>query len=316
MKKIPIVLTFDRNMSLPAAICISSMMQSAEPDTFYEYFILYSGDIPEIAGIDKIKKTYSNMSVTYRSVGDVFNGAYEIRGITAAAYYRLLAAELIPEYDKVIYADVDMIFRLDMAELYDCDLGDNYLGAVYALGLNTSDDARDYVHSIGLTPGDYFLSGFLLMNLAKIRRDGLTDKFVALAKDDFKYQDQDIMNIVCCGKISSLPYVYSMTVAAFEAVSLKTTLLDTKYMYNPFDRDPLLYSNIHYNGVKPWKDWCPNMDQWWECYRNSPIYDPAFYFSFFNNKLDYLDQLSLTKRIKILLRYFIFGQKKIKNYDE
>ena len=95
---------------------------------------------------------------------------------------------------------------------------------------------------------------------------------------------------------------------------MKTDILNTKYMYNPFDCDPLLYSNIHYNGVKPWKDWCPNMDQWWEYYRKSPIYDPAFYFSFFNNKLEYLDQLSLIKRLKILLRYFILGRKKIKDY--
>ena len=56
------------------------------------------------------------------------------------------------------------------------------------------------------------------------------------------------------------------------------------------------------------------MDQWWEYYRKSPIYDPAFYFSFFNNKLEYLDQLSLIKRLKILLRYFILGRKKIKDY--
>ena len=106
-----------------------------------------------------------------------------------------------------------------------------------------------------------------------------------------------------------------MTVAAFEAVSFKTKLLETKYLYNPYDRDPLIYSNIHYNGVKPWKDWCPNMDQWWACYRKSPIYDPAFYFSFFYNKLEYLDQLSLMKRIKVLLRYFVFGRKVIKKHE-
>lgn len=314
MTKIPVVLTFDDNMSLPAAVCISSIMLSAKDGVFYDFYVLYSGTIPRITGLDKIKKTYPNMNITFRSVGDVFNNAYQIRGITTAAYYRLLAADIVKEYDKVIYADVDMIFRLDLSELYNFDLHDNYIGAVYALGINTETSSRNYVESIGLVPGNYFLSGFLLMNLSKIRRDALTRKFIELAKNDYKYQDQDIMNLVCEGRITSIPYVYSMTVAAFEAVSMKTDILNTKYMYNPFDRDPLLYSNIHYNGVKPWKDWCPNMDQWWEYYRKSPIYDPAFYFSFFNNKLEYLDQLSLSKRIKILLRYFIFGRKKIKDY--
>ena len=311
MLTIPIVLTFDDNMSLPAAVCMYSILSSAQEETFFDFYVLYAGKEPDIVGLDKIKRCFPNMDVKYRSVGDVFDNAYQIRGITTAAYYRLLAADLIPEYDQVIYADVDMVFRLDLSSLYKLDLHDNYLGAVYAMGLNTEQRPRQYVASIGLEPGNYFLSGFLLMNLSKIREDNLTSKFVELAKNNnYKYQDQDIMNIVCKDKIVSIPYVYSMTIAAFEAVSMGTDLLKTKYMSNPYDRDPLLYSNIHYNGVKPWKDWCPNLDQWWECYRKSPIYDPALYFSFFYNKLEYLDQLSLLKRIKILLRYFVFGRKK------
>lgn len=311
MITIPIVLTFDDNMSLPAAVCIYSIVSSAQEETFFDFYVLYSGNKPEIVGLEKIKHCYPNMDVKYRSVGNVFDNAYQIRGITTAAYYRLLAADLIPEYNQVIYADVDMVFRMDLSSLYKLDLQNNYLGAVYAMGLNTEQKPREYVASIGLEPGNYFLSGFLLMNLSKIREDNLTNKFVELAKNNnYKYQDQDIMNIVCENKIVSIPYVYSMTIAAFEAVSMGTDLLKTKYMSNPYDSDPLLYSNIHYNGVKPWKDWCPNLDQWWECYRKSPIYDPALYFSFFYKKLEYLDQLSLLKRVKILLRYFVYGRKK------
>lgn len=309
MNKIPIVLTFDNNLSLAAAVCISSLMQSASEHTYYDIFVLYSGAVPKIVGIDKILETYKNLSIQFRSIGDAFSGAYEIRGITKAAYYRLLAADAIPEYDKVIYADVDMIFRLDLAELYGIDMADNYFGAVYALGINTSFESRRYVESIGLVQGNYFLSGFLVMNLAQIRQDDLTQVFLSLAKSNFKYQDQDIINIACKGKIISIPYVYSMTIAAFEAISKGTELVHTKYMYNPYDRDPLLYSNIHYNGVKPWNDWCPNLDQWWEVYRKSPIYDPLYYFTFFNEKLNYLDHLSLLKRIKLLIRYFIVGKK-------
>lgn len=315
MNKIPIILTFDKNMSLAAAVCISSMMESANADTFYDFFVLYSNVKPDIVGLDKILEAYPNMRLTYRDVGNVFDNAYQVRGITTAAYYRLLTANVVPEYDKVIYADVDMIFRLDLSDLYNCDLSNDYFGAVYAINMNLDTAGIEHVKSIGLKEGDYYLSGFLVMNLKKIREDDIIHEFIQLSSNNYKYQDQDIMNIVCSGKILSIPYVYSMTVAAFEAVSYKTQLLETKYLYNPYDRDPLIYSNIHYNGVKPWKDWCPNMDQWWECYRNSPIYDPAFYFSFFYNKLEYLDQLSLMKRIKVLLRYFVFGRKVIKKYE-
>lgn len=314
MKIIPLVLTFDNNLSLPAAVCISSLMQSASSETYYDIFVLHSGQTPEIVGLDKIQKAYSNMSVHYRSVGDAFKDAYEVRGITKTAYYRLLAAKYIPEYDKIIYADVDTIFRLDLTELYSYDLKDNYVGAVYAFGMNTKKEGQEYIKSIGIEPGNYFVSGFLLMDLYKIRICNLTDKFIEMAKVDYKYQDQDILNLVCKGKIMPIPFSYHMCVSVFEAISLGLESRKSEMLSNPGNADPLLYSNIHYNGVKPWKDWCPNMDQWWEYYRKSPIYDPAFYFSFFNNKLEYLDQLSLIKRLKILLRYFIVGRKKIKDY--
>lgn len=310
MSTVPIVLTFDGNMSLPAAVCISSMMMSANPDTFYDFYILHSGPEPDITGKDKILAAYTNMRIQYRSVGNAFAGSFEIRGITSAAYFRLLAPELIPEYDRVIYADVDMIFRLDLSDLYKREMDGNYLGAVYALTLNTTETGKQYVRSLGLTPGEYFLSGFLLMDLKKMRDDGIVNEFKKHSKKKYKYQDMDIMNIVCNGRIMSIPYVYSMVDGAFQIVSEKSELLNTKFMHSESNSDPLVFSNIHFNGVKPWTSWCPNLDQWWECYRKSPIYDPEFYFNFFYDKLTYLDQLSLMKRIKILLRFFVFGRKK------
>lgn len=66
---------------------------------------------------------------------------------------------------------------------------------------------------------------------------------------------------------------------------------------------------VHYNGAKPWRAYCINFDIWWEYYRKSPFYDEKFYFDFFNKKLDEYDRLPLLKRIKILLRYFVYGRK-------
>ena len=67
---------------------------------------------------------------------------------------------------------------------------------------------------------------------------------------------------------------------------------------------------VHYNGQKPWKGLCPNFDIWWEYYRKSPFYDEKFYFKFFFDKTMLLDSLTLWKRVKILIRYFIYGRYK------
>ena len=70
--------------------------------------------------------------------------------------------------------------------------------------------------------------------------------------------------------------------------------------------DPVM---IHFNGHKPWKKYCVNFDIWWEYYRKSPFFDAKFYFDFFYSRLNEYDLLPLWKRIKILIRYFVYGRK-------
>ena len=41
------------------------------------------------------------------------------------------------------------------------------------------------------------------------------------------------------------------------------------------------------------------------------FFDQKFYFEFFYTRLNELDQLSLWKRIKILIRYFVYGKREI-----
>ncbi len=71
----------------------------------------------------------------------------------------------------------------------------------------------------------------------------------------------------------------------------------------------MYHGNIHFNGHKPWKKYSTNFDIWWEYYRKSPFFDEKFYFDFFYYRLNIFDQLSLLKRIKILVRYFIYGKR-------
>ena len=81
-------------------------------------------------GAQRIKEQYPNCNITLRNVGDLFAGAYEIRGITNVTYYRLLIPTLIPEYDKIIYSDVDVIFRDDLSHVYQSTLFEDEYVAV------------------------------------------------------------------------------------------------------------------------------------------------------------------------------------------
>ena len=310
MRIIPIVFTFDNNLIMPASICISSLLINADVDTYYDIFILHSEkcDFSKSELVD-IPKHYSNCKITFRTVNSEFITAYEIRGITTTAYYRLLIPELIPEYDKILYSDVDVIFREDLSKYYNTDLDGFYMAAVdnaSALRPNVQKYIKEKLgidHKYG-----YFYSGNLVINSKKIKEDNIIPIFRQLAKKDFNQQDMDIINIACYGKIKPLSPAFCLTNYLTE-ILIKRKQEMLSFFTEEEIQHALKNGLVHYNGAKPWRAYCINFDIWWEYYRKSPFYDEKFYFDFFNKKLDEYDRLPLLKRIKILLRYFVYGRK-------
>lgn len=312
MNVVPIVFAFDNNLVLPACICISSLLMNANGDTFYDIFILHSSKIDlHKEQLDELSKHFNRCRIQYRMVDNTFDQAFEIRGITTPTYYRLLIPELIPEYDKVIYADVDIIFRMDLSELYDIEMEDNYIAATRELGMNLTEDGQKYIYSMQeLSVGNYIQAGFIVMNNQAILRDNIHTQFKKWSDKKLKFQDQDILNIVCKDKIYYLPMEYNMTDYSYMFAMRKRSLLQDLFSEEEID-NALKRGNIHYNGHKPWNKYSVNFDIWWEYYRKYPFFDEKFYFEFFYTRLNELDQLSLWKRIKILIRYFVYGKREI-----
>lgn len=310
MNTVPIAFAFDNNLVLPACICISSLLVNAKEDTFYDIFILHSANIKlEKEKLDKIPEYYKNCRIQYRQVDNTFDSAFEIRGITTSTYYRLLIPDLIPEYDKIIYSDVDIIFRMDLSSLYSLELGNNYIAATRELGMNYTEGGKKYIRSLKeLILGDYIQAGFIIMNSKVLKAENVISQFKQWSCKKLKYQDQDILNIVCKGKVLYLSLEYNMTDYSYFFATRKPELIKTLF-YREIVDFAISHGNIHFNGHKPWKNYSINFDIWWEYYRKSPFFDEKFYFDFFYYRLNILDQLSLWKRIKILIRYFVYGKR-------
>lgn len=309
MKIVPIAFAFDNNLVFPACICISSLLMNAKGDTFYDIFILHSEREKLDRGqLDKIPQYFPHSRIQYRVIDGTFDSAFEIRGITTPAYYRLMIPELIPEYDKIIYSDVDVIFRSDLSELYTMtDMEDNYIAGVNSLAYLIPENLK-YYKRMGVDAKGIIYSGNLLLNSKKIIEDGIIRKFKALSSNKYKFQDMDILNIVCEGKIKYLPPEFCLTTYISNWVVYNRAKLNELWDEEVIDR-ALSTGIVHYNGQKPWKGICVNFDIWWEYYRKSPFFDEKYYFDFFYSRLNELDQLSLWKRIKILIRYFVYGKR-------
>lgn len=308
---VPIAFAFDNNLVFPASVCISSLLMNAEEGTFYDIFIIHSQDVQlDKTGFDVLSEKYDNCRIQYKTIGRVFDNAFEIRDITTPTYYRLLIPELIPEYDKIIYSDVDMIFRTDLSSVYDTDMSDSYVAGTYDIDMNISVNGRKHIDETqGLVHGEYLQAGFIILNTKLMRENRLQSEFLKLAKNNYQFQDQDIMNIACAGKKTIIPWHYNMTTYSFYYLECEPDKIVGKYANSDIER-ARNHSNIHFNGAKPWKSYSINFDVWWEYYRKSPVFKSEYYFDFFYKKLTEYDQLTLWKRIKILARYFIHGRQK------
>ena len=119
--------------------------------------------------------------------------------ISVATYFRLFSTELLPELDKAIYLDCDILVRGSLRELWNMDMGENYLAAVYhpnSLSINNGAFNR---LEIPISQG-YFNAGVLLMNLKKWKEDGIYQKCMDFIRNKYaniRNHDQDVLNAVC-----------------------------------------------------------------------------------------------------------------------
>lgn len=308
MSKIPIVFAFDNNLCMPAAVCIFSLLYNAKQNTTYDIYILHhKGQTLDLSNVKKVLEVYPKHLITLVEVDDTFENAFQIRGITTPTYYRLLIPELIQQYDKIIYSDVDVIFREDLSDIYNTNLDDYYVGGVCALA-HLDKNLTKYYNSLHLNPSKIIYAGNIILNSKLIRNSNKTTEFISLAQRNFKYQDLDVLNITCNYNIQYLSPSFCYTTDIAHAIAHNYIEISKIW-----DTDELQHTVqtglVHYNGQKPWKGYCINFDIWWEYYRKSPIFDYKYYYDFFYRKLNEYDTLPLWKRIKILGRYFIYGKK-------
>ena len=207
-RTVPVMMGFDRGYMFPSGVAIHSVLEHADPSDRYRFYILTE---EENVGMDDgffelLAAKFSNFTWEYRTIpAEVFaNIQLSVRYSSAATYYRLLAARLLPELEYGIYLDGDIAVFGDIADMLDCCMADSgtffsdcYLAAAKDIGLRYGTDGFFARHraSIGFSNEDitgYFNAGVLVMNLKKIREDGLEERFVSLLANNYTFVDQDI----------------------------------------------------------------------------------------------------------------------------
>lgn len=132
---------------------------------------------------------------------------------TSAMYARLLIPELLPDHDKVIYMDSDMVVTGSLEPAWTIDLG-----AYHAAAVRCPHPHPKTLQSLGLPRDAYVNSGFLVMNLRSWRDEGIAATCLAALAENperFPSQDEAAINYFCAGRIYFLPCIYNIYATEF-----------------------------------------------------------------------------------------------------
>ncbi len=221
--------------------------------------------------------------------------------ITAGTYLRFLLPDLLPDVDKIIYLDVDVVVHRNLEALYDIPLEGTALAAMpdwpMIVGSRTwptffvpfgGERLRfaAYVRKvlglelIGTTT--YFNCGVMIFDLAFWRAHDVAGRTVRYLTEHPKlyYMDQDALNYIVSGRYVRLDQRWnSFANCSFPAiinVLVRFTKIGRRWegLRAIWRRDPWV---IHYAGAnKPWTPHEPTTPRdalWWHYAALSPMRD-------------------------------------------
>jgi lipopolysaccharide biosynthesis glycosyltransferase len=217
---------------------------------------------------DRMARAFSEVTFTWLpcdgvDYGDVQGMQSMLKHITAATLDRLLLPELLVELDRVVYLDLDTLPVGDVAELYDWDLVGSALAARttpfmktgYANVLKLAETQRrapaagDWlVRWMAAThPYDFdrFNAGVLVLDLARMRRDEFTRKFIPFV-ECYGFNDQIVLNLYTGANHVPLPSAWNHQPSQ-------------EWLESP--------KLVHWAGpLKPWNQPMVPLADWWRKY--------------------------------------------------
>lgn len=286
--KIPVVFAFDERYALPASIAVASLLAHRQRGTEYDVVVLHGG-----LG----EKTMERMLSVCPSIRWIRVDADGLEDAPQGwsgreTYYRLLMAELLPEYDKAVWSDVDVLFRCDLSELFAIDID----GAEWAGIPAERQDERNGVHThFAENAKPYvYMPGLMVANLKLWREENLQARFFATIREygsRLKMFDLDVLNL-CARNIRAIPFDYCVLESVFLNDDV-TKASEWPWLSRVHPKEALLSAKrnpkiLHFAGsaVKIWLRPPEEIPEWyWDWIRKSPFYRKSYYYPTLSVKL-------------------------------
>ena len=196
-KKINICVACDDNYSKYAGVVIASILKNADLDDDLSFYILDGGisatHKEEILSLKSIKDCEINFVEIDNNLFAEYVAVQTHSYITLPAYYRLKIASILPNIDRIIYFDCDIVVNSSLADLFHTDMDSCPIAGVRDISKKKVRKNPTYVNS-----------GMLVIDVNNIRENNIEQLFLDWTKEHFNTitcGDQEIINETLKGNI-------------------------------------------------------------------------------------------------------------------
>ena len=282
---INLALNIDSKYVYPCIVFLTSLLENRSDKTFYQIYILISETINEghISKINTLIDKYgkNNLGISFISMENDFYNAITSEHISTSAYYRIALPSLLPNIDKIIYSDTDVVNFVDLTELYNLELKDN----IYYMGILDNTGLLEELSYLGIDSQKYMNSGIVLMNLKAQRENNIEEKIRQFINENYlDHHDQTAINGICYNNFEILSIKY----ATFNWRDYNDLLdynqkQDKRYRYSETELKQAFYEPhlLHFVGWdKPWDfgSKAAFREYWWYFAKKSDFYNEILEF--------------------------------------
>lgn len=289
INEVPIVITPHKGFIPSMGVLVQSIIENSNERFNYDIVVLHK-EVDENS-MDKLYKQLENrknFSIRFFNIKEYaaninfFKKNERNVNFPSATYYRLFIPELFQKFERVIYMDADMIVMADVAELINLSMEDNLVAAVRDICGNWNYYEEDKIvkqyrdNELCLKkPDDYFNAGMVVFNIKYFAPIIATGEIWKKANEKkWKSKDQDILNMICNGKVLLLPFYWNM-IRDCRPEAFHYMRSEDKVEWETPNRDAKI---VHFAGAnKPWNYLnVPFQDKYWDYARNSLFLEENF----------------------------------------
>jgi lipopolysaccharide biosynthesis glycosyltransferase len=195
-----------------------------------------------------------------------FEGAHLPDYLPRASLFRLELPRLLPDLDRVVYLDADILVRSPLTELWETELGACPAAAARDMGFPFAANVLPW-QELGLPPdGPYYNSGVMVLALDRWRASGVGERALRLAQEHrFQLGDQCALNVALAGAWQRLPPTWNFQRNHLRADGLPWVVEPAAELAAAIESPAI----VHFCGQRwnrPWQPECdhPYRADWYE----------------------------------------------------